>query len=87
MDHAKAKQLEHREHLFSREIDSPHIGKAQQIGEAHARVGLELRCLFPAFGGASFMQEWKDALWDSFYTAAPVRQRQSVERYNIVKRA
>ncbi|MBO0733326.1 MAG: DUF4102 domain-containing protein [Methylocapsa sp.] len=26
-------------------------------------------------------------LWDKFYMGAPPRQRQSVERYNIVKRA
>jgi hypothetical protein len=30
---------------------------------------------------------WKEALWDRFYTGAPQRQRRSVERYSIVKRA
>ena len=45
------------------------------------------RCLVPVFDGALFSQEWRDALWDRFYTGAPARQRQSVERYNIVKRA
>jgi transposase len=30
------------------------------------------------------MDEWKDALWDRFYTGAPVRLRQTVERYNVV---
>jgi hypothetical protein len=40
----------------------------------------------PAFDGASFMQEWQDALWDRFCMGAPARQRRSVERYNIVKR-
>jgi len=45
------------------------------------------RCLVPAFDGASSMPGWKDALWDRFYTGAPERQRQSVERYSIVKRA
>jgi hypothetical protein len=51
------------------------------------RAGLLLRCLVPAFGGAYFCREWKETLWDRFYTGAPRRQRQCVERYNIVKRA
>jgi hypothetical protein len=44
-------------------------------------------CLIPGFDGALFSIEWKDALWARFSTAAPRRQRRSVERYNIVKRA
>ena len=44
-------------------------------------------CLVPAFGGAVLSPEWKEALWDKFFTAAPQRQRQSVEQYKIVKRA
>jgi hypothetical protein len=43
--------------------------------------------LIPRFDGALFSREWKDALWARFSTAAPQRQRRSVERYNIVKRA
>jgi len=31
------------------------------------------RCLVPAFDGAIFSLEWKEALWDKFYTAAPRR--------------
>ncbi len=45
------------------------------------------RCLIPGFDGAIFSHEWKDALWDRFTMGAPRRQRQSVERYSIVKRA
>jgi hypothetical protein len=45
------------------------------------------RCLVPAFDGAYFSEREKGALWDRFYTGAPQRQRRSVERYNIVKRA
>jgi len=45
------------------------------------------RCLVPDFNGVLYSKEWKEALWDKFYTAAPRRQRQCVERYNIVKRA
>jgi hypothetical protein len=43
--------------------------------------------LIPAFDGAFSMREWKDALWDRFYTAAPARQRaprwKPVERYKL----
>ena len=45
------------------------------------------RCLVPAFDGAFLSRGWKEALWARFYTEAPPRQRRSVERYNIVKRA
>jgi transposase len=47
---------------------------------------LLLRCLVPAFDGAYFSREWKEALWDRYFTGAPQRQRRSVERYSIVKR-
>ena len=30
-----------------------------------------LRCLIPDFNGALFSHDWKDALWSTFYTAAP----------------
>jgi hypothetical protein len=43
--------------------------------------------LIPDFDGAVFSPAWRDALWARFFTAAPQRQRQSVERYSIVKRA
>jgi hypothetical protein len=48
---------------------------------------LEISCLIPGFNGAIFSLEWKDALWSRFFTGAPQRQRRSVERYKIVKRA
>ena len=48
---------------------------------------LQIRCLVPVFDGAYFSRGWKEALWDRYYTGAPQRQRRSVERYNIVKRA
>lgn len=51
-----------------------------------AIIGGILLCLVPAFDGALFSQEWKDALWARFFMGAPARQRRSVERYNIVKR-
>ncbi|MFA1675287.1 helix-turn-helix domain-containing protein [Rhizobium mongolense] len=47
----------------------------------------DARCLIPGFDGASLSSESKDALWARFFMEAPRRQRQSVERYNIVKRA
>src|SRR3954463_7903669 len=46
-----------------------------------------IRCLIPGFDGAVFSPEWKDALWVRFTMGAPQRQRRSVERYSIVKRA
>jgi hypothetical protein len=49
--------------------------------------GQQPRCLIPDFNGAIFSYEWKEALWSRFYTGAPPRQRRSVERYSIVKRA
>jgi hypothetical protein len=43
--------------------------------------------LIPGFDGAFFTSEWKEALWARYSMGAPQRQRQSVERYSIVKRA
>src|SRR5262249_21150095 len=39
---------------------------------------LGLVCLVPDFDGASSSHDSKEALWDKFYTAAPLRPRQSV---------
>jgi hypothetical protein len=41
----------------------------------------------PEIDGAYFSEREKEALWDKFFTGAPARLRQSVERYSIVKRA
>lgn len=41
MDHAKAKQIEHWDHLFKSEPDEFFLQKAEQIGLVHARIGLE----------------------------------------------
>jgi hypothetical protein len=45
------------------------------------------RCLVPGFDGDIIVSSMGDALWAKFFTAAPRRQRQSVERYSVVKRA
>ena len=50
-------------------------------------IGRRSSCFVPEFDGAFLWSDSKDALWDRFYTGAPQRQRRSVERYNIVKRA
>ncbi|HLO77413.1 MAG TPA: hypothetical protein VK196_13235 [Magnetospirillum sp.] len=60
-------------------LQPQHLGVAATLGLA--------ACLVPAFDGAFLSTEWKEALWARFYTAAPRRQRQSVEQYKIVKRA
>jgi acyl carrier protein len=36
------------------------------------------RCLVPAFDGAYFSREWKEALWDRYFTGAPQRQRRKL---------
>jgi hypothetical protein len=53
----------------------------------HQTAAHLIRCVVPAFDGANLSREWKEALWARFYTEAPPRQRRSVERYSIVKRA
>ena len=45
------------------------------------------RCLVPAIDGAFLSAAWNEAPWGKFYTGAPPRQRRSVERYIVVKRA
>jgi 2-methylisocitrate lyase-like PEP mutase family enzyme len=52
-----------------------------------ANGALGPRCFIPSFDGAIFSLDWRDALWDKFFTAVPRRLRQSVEQYKIVKRA
>ena len=47
---------------------------------------IEWRCIVPIRGVTLSASDLK-ALWDRFYTAAPPRQRRSVERYSGVKRA
>jgi len=41
------------------------------------------RCLVPAFDGVIYSNEWKEALWDKFYTAAPRNDSNTdwVDRY------
>ena len=53
----------------------------------HPSAGDLTLMLIPGLDGASLSRESNDALWDKFCTAAPQRQRRSVDRYNIVKRA
>src|SRR5882672_1459485 len=71
---------------LTRARHEPAIGATKSTRLVGLRRSLA-RCLIPGFDGALFSREWKDALWDKFFTAAPQRQRQSVEQYKIVKRA
>ena len=45
------------------------------------------RCSVPTFDGSKMASQWRDSLWDKFYTGAPRQLRQSVDQYKIVKRA
>ena len=49
--------------------------------------GYVIRCLIPQCGGTVDHHVWREDLWARFYTAAPRRLRQCVERYSGVKRA
>ena len=44
-------------------------------------------CLVPVYDGTNSFAIDRDSTWGKFYTGAPPRRRQSVERYNIIKRA
>jgi hypothetical protein len=65
----------------------PRLGMPRGCYRVVDLMSLDPRCLIPGFDGAVFSQAWRDALWAKFFTAAPPRQRRSVERYSIVKRA
>ncbi|UCI32239.1 hypothetical protein [Mesorhizobium sp. B4-1-4] len=66
-------------------VSDPNIDP--QVRSFLEQINKDPRCLIPSFNGAIFSSDWKDGLWDKFCTAAPRRQRQSVEQYKIVKRA
>lgn len=70
----------------SHEVICLHVRLAPQVNAA-AAVSSTPRCLIPDFNGALLSSEAKDALWARFFMGAPQRQRRSVERYSIVKRA
>jgi hypothetical protein len=67
--------------------DHPYTQHAQVLRVLMRARRLVVRCLVPGFDGALFSPAWRDALWARFFTAAPPRQRRSVERYSVVKRA
>jgi hypothetical protein len=46
----------------------PSVPQALSIGFLKEQVA---RCFVPSFGGAYFSREWKEALWDRYYTEAP----------------
>ncbi len=56
--------------------------------DALDKIAKGSRCLVPLCDGVAYSAlPTKEELWDKYYTGAPQRQRQCVERYNIVKRA
>jgi hypothetical protein len=42
----------------------------------------KIRCLIPRFDGVILSQEWKEALWDKFVTAAPRQRTPSELQYS-----
>ncbi|HET6379344.1 MAG TPA: hypothetical protein VFG05_13700 [Methylocella sp.] len=72
--------------IFGAEIRFTGDFDRASVDRGIVEAAIELSCLIPGFDGAFLSREWKDALWDKFCTAAPPRQRRSVERYKIVKR-
>ena len=52
----------------------------REIG-ANTSVG-DTRCLIPWFDGAIHSQEWKDAIWDRYVTAAPRPRTLSEQQYS-----
>ena len=63
-------------------------GMTQDADEARKRA-IELaddvhalRCLIPRFDGAIFSLEWKEALWDKYFTAAPRPRTPSEQQYS-----
>jgi AcrR family transcriptional regulator len=83
LDEAAAEDIARLEQVFSESAPPLEMVQNYLLLKREAFRG----CLIPGFDGAIFSREWKDALWARFSTAAPQRQRQSVERYSIVKRA
>ena len=60
-------------------------GKVNSVG-AFLESSDRVLCIVPHCG-VTVDASVTEAIWDRFYTAAPPRQRQSVERYSGVKRA
>jgi len=59
-------------------IAETHESDISSLGNPECRYNL-----VPAFDGALFIQEWKDALWDRFYTGAPKLGRKGI-RINAI---
>ena len=61
---------------------------AHQAGKIHPKVHhifkliITPSCLIPRFDGAIFSLEWKEALWDKYFTAAPRPRTPSEQQYS-----
>lgn len=49
MLHARAKQLDHWQTLFSNDLDDLYVERVQRIGQIHARIGLDTQFYFGAY--------------------------------------
>lgn len=65
MLHARAKQLDHWQTLFSNDLDDLYVERVQRIGQIHARIGLDTQFYFGAYAqildqliGKSFAGSW-----------------------------
>ena len=69
------------------------VSRAEEVffrGGSYFRLGSGApysQCKVPWYNGAEISTETKEQLWAKYYTGAPERQRQCVERSIIVKRA
>jgi hypothetical protein len=58
------------------------LGQKYAVRPCRRLLLLELRCLIPWFDGAIHSQEWKDAIWDRYVTAAPRPRTLSEQQYS-----
>ncbi|MCJ2177195.1 globin-coupled sensor protein [Novosphingobium album (ex Hu et al. 2023)] len=49
MDHAGEKQLAHWNGIFENALDGDYVGRAEKIGQVHARIGLDASLYFGAY--------------------------------------
>ena len=74
------------DHALREMVLSHHLKRITAATDASTVLDV-LWCLVPRCAGVRYSQLGREELWDRYCMGAPARQRQCVERYNIVKRA